>query len=99
MRSFIENIFINYGKGKEMRDYICKKLCLMNAKRKKGIVRLSSAGCSKINNTKVYEMIWEIEEITKASGLSKIKLTGFSQTQESLPEWIDTKSIEWIEGN
>ncbi len=79
-----------------MRDFICKKIGMQTEGKRRGIVRVISHGGSSLNLDKQYQLIWEVEEVTCVNGLSKVKVTGFSQTQETLPEWVETQSIEWI---
>ena len=65
-------------------------------KTRTGIVRLVAEGVDPTNKGKQYQMIWEIEEIASIDSSTKIKITHFSQTTETLSEWISTDMIEWI---
>lgn len=78
---------------------LIKKLIGGN-KNRKGIVVGCAIGTDALNAEKEYQFVWEIEELSRANNLSKIRVTGFSRTMsDSLPEWIHTSNIEFFKDN
>lgn len=70
---------------------------------RRGLLPVEATGGGLLNKGVHYNGMIELEELEQAGNLSRIriiKVTGLPSTiKDRLPEWIETKEIQWLEGS